>query len=174
VPAGEQVDLTLVPSSVSSFEAFFRTNYAPLVRLLAASADDVEDAVQDAFLQAHLHWSRIGRYEDPKAWVRLVAVRLILNRERGRSRRHKAVERLQGRVPPIQPSTESLSNSELLTQIRRLSPRQRMSVALFYLCDLPITEVATTMGISAGTVKATLASARKSLRMSLEDDDDAQ
>lgn len=95
MPADEQVDLDPDPPLVPSFEAFFRANYAPLVRLLSVAADDAEDAVQDAFLQAHIHWLKIARYEDPKAWVRLVAVRKLLNREKGRSRGSSAVERLR-------------------------------------------------------------------------------
>lgn len=47
-----------------------------------------------------------------------------------------------------------------------------MAVALFYLCDLSLSDVATTMGISLGAAKATLSGARKALRLYLENDDD--
>jgi len=162
-----------VHSSGSSFEAFFRANYKSLLRSLAASADDVEDAVQEAFLQAHVHWSKVSGFENPTAWVRLVAVRRILNRDRGRSRKDQAIERMDIPINLAEGSEESLSNSELVKEIWGLPPRQRMSIVLFYLCDLPVTEVASTMGISSGAVKATLVAARKSLRLSLENDDDA-
>lgn len=173
MPADEQVDLDPVPPHVPSFEVFFRANYAPLVRLLSVAADDAEDAVQDAFLQAHIHWLKVARYENPKAWVRLVAVRKLLNRQRGRSRRSSAAERLRASAASGDWGRELTSTSELLAEVRRLPPRQRMAVALFYLCDLPLSEVATTMSISLGAVKATLAGARKALRLYLENDDDA-
>jgi RNA polymerase sigma-70 factor (ECF subfamily) len=173
MPAEEQVDLDPAAPLVPSFEVFFRANYGTLVRLLSAAADDAEDAVQDAFLQAHIHWLKVARYEDPRAWVRLVAVRKLLNRQRGRSRGSRAVERLRASAASGDWSVELPSTSALVAEVRRLPPRQRMAVALFYLCDLPLSDVATTMGISLGAVKATLAVSRKTLRLYLENDDDA-
>jgi RNA polymerase sigma factor (sigma-70 family) len=170
MPADEQADLDPARPLLPSFEAFFRANYAPLVRVLSVAADDAEDAVQEAFLQAHIHWLKVARYEDPKAWVRLVAVRKLLNRQRGRSRGTRAVERLRASGDW---SVELNSTSALLAEERRLPPRQRVAVALFYLCDLPLSDVATTMGISLGAVKATLAVSRKTLRLYMENDDDA-
>ena len=170
MPADEQVDLDPAPPLVPSFEAFFRANFGPLVRLLSVAADDAEDAVQDAFLQAHVHWLKVASYEDPKAWVRLVAVRKLLNRQRGRSRGNKAVERLQASSDL---SVELNTTSALVADVRRLPPRQRVAVTLFYLCDLPLSDVAKTMGISLGAVKATLAVSRKALRLYMENDDDA-
>jgi RNA polymerase sigma-70 factor, ECF subfamily len=168
MPADEQVDMTPA-SPAPTFEAFFRANYAQLVKALSVGADDAEDAVQDAFLQAHVNWSKVGHYEDPKGWVRLVAVHKLLNRERGRFRGRKAIERLRVATDV---GVNSTPISELEVEVRRLPPRQRMAVTLFYLSDLPLSEVATTMGISGGAVKATLAAARKTLRMYLENDDD--
>jgi RNA polymerase sigma-70 factor, ECF subfamily len=168
--ADEQIDPGPGTSRLPDFEAFFRANYAHLVRVLAVAADDAEDAVQDAFLQAHLRWSKVAGYNDPKGWVQLVAVRKLLNQQRGRSRGRRATERLR---VATEVSAESTSTSELTSEIRRLPPRQRMAVALFYLCDLSLTDVATAMGISLGAVKATLAVARKTLRLYLEVNDDA-
>jgi RNA polymerase sigma-70 factor (ECF subfamily) len=170
MPADERVDLDPGRPLVPSFEAFFKANYAPLVRLLSVAADDAEDAVQDAFLQAHIHWLKVACYENPTAWVRLVAVRKLLNRQRGRSRGNRAVERMRASGDW---SVELNSTSALVADIRRLPPRQRVAVTLFYLCDLPLSEVATTMGISLGTVKATLTTSRKALRLYIENDDDA-
>jgi RNA polymerase sigma-70 factor (ECF subfamily) len=171
-PAKEHVDVTPAVLAGSPYETFFRANYAPLVRLLAVSADDVEDVVQEAFIQAHLHWPKISGYDDPRAWVRLVAARRILSRERGRSRKRQAIERLSVSPDHNAVSQESPSTVDLATQVKRLPPRQRMAVTLFYLCDLSVSDVAATMGISLGAVKATLAAARKTLRLTLENDDD--
>ena len=57
--------------------------------------------------------------------------------------------------------------------ITTLPPRQREAVVLRYLADLPLADVAEAMGCALGTVKATLHQALGSLRVELEEDDDA-
>ncbi len=47
--------------------------------------------------------------------------------------------------------------------MRSLSPRQAQAVALFYLEDLSLSEIATTLGCTEGTVKTTLFRARTKL-----------
>ena len=54
--------------AVDTVEALFRTHYARLVRaltLVSGSREAAADAVQEAFVKAHLHWGRIRRYDDP-------------------------------------------------------------------------------------------------------------
>lgn len=52
--------------------------------------------------------------------------------------------------------------------LRDLPRGQRTVVALHYLLDMPITEVAVRLGIAEGTVKAHLHRARESMRAALE------
>ncbi len=78
----------------ADFERFFRTNYLALARMMSLLTPDPDDAVQEAFLQAHRHWDRVSTYENPLAWVRLVAVQRGRNIHRGRLRRLEAVDRL--------------------------------------------------------------------------------
>jgi RNA polymerase sigma-70 factor (ECF subfamily) len=155
---------------VPDFEEFFRTTYPSLVRLLSVAGEDPEDAVQEAFVQAHLHWPKISTYDDPGAWVRLVAFRRLLNRQRGRSRLQQAEARL-GSSAPLADSTTAPPTFDLAEEVRRLPAQQRAAVALFYFADLSTKEVAQTMDVSLGTVKASLFAARRTLRMHLEDDD---
>jgi RNA polymerase sigma-70 factor, ECF subfamily len=37
---------------------------------------DAEDAVQEAFARASVHWGRTGAYDSPEAWVRRVGLNL--------------------------------------------------------------------------------------------------
>jgi RNA polymerase sigma factor (sigma-70 family) len=57
--------------------------------------------------------------------------------------------------------------------ITTLPARQREAVVLRYLADLPLADVAAAMGCAVGTVKATLHNALRSLRVELEEDEDA-
>jgi DNA-directed RNA polymerase specialized sigma24 family protein len=50
-----------------------------------------------------------------------------------------------------------------------LSRRQRLAVELHYFLGLPVSECATVMSCSEGTVKSTLSDARARLRLDLEE-----
>ena len=50
-----------------------------------------------------------------------------------------------------------------------LPRRQREVVGLYYFVDLPVQQVADLLGISAGTVKSTLADARRSIEATSKD-----
>ena len=52
--------------------------------------------------------------------------------------------------------------------LRALPDRQRVAVALHYLADLSVADVAAAMGISEGAVKTHLHRARSQLAVSLE------
>ena len=56
--------------------------------------------------------------------------------------------------------------------MRELPPRQRRVVALYYLEDCSTKTVSTMLKITQGTVKATLAAARRKLAESLKDSED--
>ena len=151
-------------------EALFRAEYRRLVRALAVAAGDTEsaaDAVQDAFVQAFKHWPRIRRYDQPALWVRRAAVNRILNQHRSRRRRDAAVDHLS---PPVESVARDL---DIGPAVAALPQQQRMAVALHYLADLPVAEVAAAMKIAPGTVKAHLHAARQTLAPQLEVRDDA-
>ena len=79
------------------YEALFTREYARLVATLGVAWHDPEaaaDAVQDAFVQAHRHWRKVSRYDDPAAWVRRVAINRLINARRGRTRQNAALPKL--------------------------------------------------------------------------------
>ena len=152
-------------------ERVFRREYAGLVRTVAVvvgSADAAADAVQDAFVQASRHWARVRTYDDPAAWLRRVALHRALNQRRGRQRRDAALPRLATLRPVVEDAEPAFDFDAAL---RRLPRRQRAVVALFYVADLPVAEIATVLGIAEGTVKSHLHDARRALAPQLEVDD---
>lgn len=138
-----------------------------LVRgLVAAGYADASDAVQEAFVQAVVHWRRVGNYEDPLGWLRRVAINKAKNRARSRRRRDALTERLRQRTAaaveaPAQP------DDDVSAAVTALPPQQRLAVALFYYCDLPIAQVAAAMAVSEGTVKSHLHAARAAVAHTL-------
>ena len=123
-----------------------------------------EEAAQEAFARAWARWRRVRAMDRPVAWVYVVA----LNVERKRWRR--ASELL---VEPFEvacdPTEQAARDFDLRAAVKRLPERQRAAIALRYLADLPVADLARAMGCADGTVKATVHQALRSLRISLED-----
>jgi RNA polymerase sigma-70 factor (ECF subfamily) len=61
---------------------------------------------------------------------------------------------------------------QLVAALRRLPSGQREAIALHYLADLPVHEVAATVGASIGTVKSRLSRGRAALAVLLRDEHD--
>ena len=150
----------------------YDSSYRRLVGQLYAVCGDMaeaEDVVQEAFVRAVQHRRRFERTDNPEAWLRTVAVNL----SRTRWRRRQLGRQLQsastvattdhGRHPA------DLSDDRLLlvSALRRLPAGQREAIALHYLADLPLHEVALAVGAPIGTVKARLSRGRAALASAL-------
>lgn len=150
-----------------SFPAFFEATYDRLAASMSVSGEDGHDALQEAYVQAARKWRRISRYDCPEAWVRRVAINRLLNRKRSRRREAAAVERL-GAASPLSTRAHEGTGIDFQRALASLTEQQRVVVALHILEELPLTEVATEMGISAGTARSHLHEARKRLARSME------
>ncbi|HET8583643.1 MAG TPA: SigE family RNA polymerase sigma factor [Jatrophihabitans sp.] len=142
------------------FDGFYLASRDRLVLQLAAlTGDPVEalDHVQEAFVQAWLHWDRVGRYGDPQAWVRRVAYNRAVSRWR---RARRAILSSDAGTDRIQLDPEQ---HEVIAALGRLPPRQREAIVLHHLAGYPVEEVAEQMSISAGTVKSMLSRGRTRL-----------
>jgi len=140
-----------------------------VIQLYAITGDlaDAQDVVQEAFVQVLASPHRFRQVDNPEAWLRTVAVNLA----RTRYRRRRILDRLLRRVSeptPMVPGT-SPEHIALMTAVRNLPMGQRLAVALHYLADQPVDQVARTLGVSVGTVKSRLARGRAALAVLLED-----
>jgi RNA polymerase sigma-70 factor (ECF subfamily) len=159
-------------SDSADFDAFYLATVRRVVLYLYAACgdrSDAQDIAQEAFARAWQHWSKVGGYDDPEAWVRTIAWRLMINRWRSLRRRLAARARMG---PPVAgtggPSPDRVAIVEALLQLPK---PQRQVVALHYLLDMPVNEIAATTGTPAGTVKARLSRARTALARLLDEDD---
>ncbi len=163
--------VVIATSVTADFDAVFRDHYRPLVRTLSAVGPGADDAVQEAFALALVKWRRVGRYDDPVAWIRRTAVHRIMNERRRLRRRDAALPRLAG-ATTVDDGTNDIV-PELAAAIRALPIRQRTALVLKVLGDLDTHEVAAAMGITEGAVRYHLHEARTRLRKELGVHDDA-
>lgn len=150
-------------TDVDGFDEFYRGSRQRLlgfVYVMTSDLAEAQDAVQEAFVRAWQRWSTVGRYEDPEAWVRVVAARIAVSRWRSLRSRARAYRRLGAAGPLPEPSTDTV---EIVTAMRRLPEEQRVALALYYLLGLPVADVARETGVPVGTVKARLSRGRGAL-----------
>jgi RNA polymerase sigma-70 factor (ECF subfamily) len=130
-----------------------------------------QDAVQEAFVRAFTS-RRLEGVDNPEAWLRTTA----LNAARSRWRRLRRLDVLLDvgretrpvdvRVPGLSPERVAL-----IAALRTLPARQREAIVLHHIADQPVTEVAATLGVPVGTVKAWLSRGRNRLAELLTDDE---
>ncbi len=155
---------------VDDLETLFRAHYGRLVRalaLVAGSQEAAADAVQEAFVKAHLHWRRVQRYDDPVGWIRRVAINKLRDESRRQGRKNRAVERLQGEMRDGE--VEWSDGADAGALLAGLPRQQRLAMALFYVEGLSVSEVANTLEITEGAVRFHLHQGRNRLRGLVED-----
>ncbi|MCP4304106.1 MAG: SigE family RNA polymerase sigma factor [bacterium] len=146
------------------FESFYQRQYPRAVGLayaLAGKRHLAEEIAQDAFIAGYRRWDRISRYERPELWLRRVVVNRSTSVLRRRMTEVKAIPRLRAAsesMPPLEPNSDAVWDS-----VRDLPRRQAQTVALFYLEDLPIEQIADILECSPGSVKTHLRRARERL-----------
>ena len=161
------------PYLVPEFASLFAEEYDRIVALVLAVVGNVglaEDVTQEAFLAAHRRWARVRHYDRPGAFVRRVALNLAVSRLRRTVREVAALERVFSQRRSEAPVAWPDSFWDL---VRALPRRQRQMVALRYVEDYSIKEIAAVLRIAEGTVRAQLHAARQrlaaQLNTSLED-----
>lgn len=145
----------------TDFEAWYRRAHPELVTTLAVAVGDVDvaaDAVDEALVRAFERWAHL---ETPTPWTYRVALNVARRRLRRRSIEARVLRRTVPRPHLPGPA------GELWLVVADLPPRQREALALRHIGHLTEAEVATAMGVTRGTVSATLRTAYAGLRAAL-------
>jgi RNA polymerase sigma-70 factor, ECF subfamily len=160
------VEMVPVPEDFDAFWHRERVSVTAFAYALTGSRTTAEDLAQEAFAAAATAWSTL---QNPSAWVRRVVSNRAISRWRRQGRESRALSKLA-----LQRDSYSLADDDLSfwDAVRRLPRRQAQVVALHYLDDLPVSEIAATLGVAEGTVKATLFRGRAALARVLGYDDE--
>lgn len=150
--------------STADFDAFYQASARRVVLYLYAVCGDLADAqdlAQEAYARAWQHWPKVSVFDNPEGWVRAVAWRLAANRWRGVRRRWAAQARMG--PPDVLTASPSPDRVAVVAALQQLPAAQRQAVALHYLLDMSVNDIAYSTGTPAGTIKARLSRGRTAL-----------
>ena len=151
----------------SAFDDLYRSTSQRLVRYCYALTGDLaeaQDVAQEAYVRAWRHWKQVAAHPAPEAWLRLTASRLATDRHRRIAGLRRALTR-SGPTPPAEPPS---GDAVLLAAaLRRIPADQRRALAMHYLLDLPVVDIAHELDVPAGTVKSWLSRGRAALAAQL-------
>lgn len=154
----------------AGFDDLYRREHRPLLRLawtLTGRRDLAEELVQDAMLTVHRDWERVRHYDSPGGFAR----RVLLNAATSAARRRSAEQRALARVPVVEAHHDQVPPDDAFwSALRSLPDRQAQAVALHYLEDLPVSDIARILDIAEGTVKVHLHRGRLALAELLRDE----
>ena len=148
----------------TAFDAFARDQRRALVAFAWTLTGDVgvaEDVAQDALHATWQAWHRGGGIDHPGAWARQVVANRAVDRLRRAGRERRALGIVAARPEPTVdlPTTDH----EFWGAVRALPARQAQAIALHYLEDRPIAEIAEILGCAPATVKVHLHRGRRAL-----------
>ena len=137
-----------------------------LARLFVDHRDAAEDVVQEAFIRLSRSLHRIDDPSKVAAYLRSI----VLNLARDHNRRGLLSLKHAPPVVDFDPMgvdetvTTRDDHHRVLTALRSLPRRQRDCLALHYLLELPVADIADTLGLSSNSVKTHLKRGLASLR----------
>ena len=150
-------------------KAFIDSDYARVVRVVAVVCGDrerAEDAVQEAMVDV---WAKRREIDDVAGWVTTAALNRARSRWRTAAAERRAFERLARRADRTADATPDLPSLDgrVAGAVGDLPQQQREVVALHYVLDMSVADIAARLGVAEGTVKAHLHRGRHALRETL-------
>jgi RNA polymerase sigma-70 factor (sigma-E family) len=132
------------------------------------------DHVQDALMRVYRHWPRLRSDAEAHAYARKAVVSVVIDAKRRRSSTEVPVESVVDR-PGGPDDADRSADRDLLTRcLAQVPARQRACLVLRYYDDLSVSEVATVLGCSEGTVKSQTARGLDTLQAAFARETDDQ
>jgi RNA polymerase sigma-70 factor (ECF subfamily) len=150
-------------------EGVFRLAY-----LLVGDADQAEDIAQEVFIRAFRMLHRFDPARPLRPWLLRITSNLARNHLRSVGRYLGALRRLsqsdldQKVASAEQEHWQRWEVQALWRAVRRLNVKDQQVIYLRYFLDLPLADVAETLGVPPGTVKSRLHRALERLRAVIE------
>ncbi len=169
-PTIEPSDAELLDGIREGEERAFRRLYDRHARYLAGVAyrllgndNELEDVVQEAFLEAIRFLHRVREPERLRSWLVTVTVRRV----RRRLRKRRSRRRLAAAVAPVAPRVsdpgQSADVEALYRALDQVAPEARIPWILHHVQGATLPETADVCDMSLSTVKRRIAHARRQL-----------
>ncbi len=159
---------------VPRFASLFVDEYPKMVALAAAVSGHrhhAEDLAQEAMHRLDRNWGRVQGLQSPGAWLRRVTINLALSHRRRLVTEAKALLRLRTTPSTLPPSAAEYE--PIWSAVAALPGKQRAAVALHYLEDRSIDEIADILAVAPSTARVHLHRGRRALHDQLPDYDPA-
>jgi RNA polymerase sigma-70 factor (ECF subfamily) len=169
-------DQTAADGDAPAFDHLYRAEWPGIVALgwsLTGSWATAEELAQDAFADAYRRWDEVGGHDKPGAWVRRAVINRAASVHRRRHREEQGLTRwssesatrLDGPATDHtgDRATDHVDDPVFWDAVRTLPERQAACVALHYLDDLAVADIAEVLGCRAATVKVHLHRGRQAL-----------
>ncbi len=142
---------------------------------LLGDAEQARDAVQEGWLEILRGLSRLQDDEAFTVWAFRIISRRCARQISGLQKTRKIIQTVSGETTQdtrAEEQIECASDKQSVHQAAaRLSSEHKAAIALFYLEEMSVAEVAVVLEIPVGTVKSRLMHARQNLRKVLEGED---
>lgn len=166
---GSERPLSIVADS-TEFEIFYQREFSALAVVagtVAGNRSVGEDIAQEALSRAHKNWGKVSSMDKPGAWARRVAINLAIGKKRRFASEAKALLRLG--PPAAEAPEQRRGDPAVWAAVDQLPPRQRAVIALHYLEDRPVAEIAEILDCSVSAATSNLHKARTNLATTLGD-----
>lgn len=166
-----------------AFELLIERHLGSIQRLcwsMLCDRSDAEDAAQETFVRAYRCLSRYDTERTFAPWLRGIATKVCLQMLRKRGRHSgREVSLDAGYYEPVAPEPQEASPLAVkaVQALATLTDTYRLPLALFYLEDASVAEVAEALGISQGAARVRLHRGREQIReilMTERGNDDGQ
>lgn len=163
----------------SDFESWARAHHHRLLGIARVVTGDptlAQDVLQDCLMDMYERWERIsGKDSHPLAYAaRTMGSKAANHRRTAWGRRvHVTDEAGLLDTHSADPSASVTDRIVVGAVLRQLTSRQRQVVAMHYLLDMSISEIAAELGRPTGSITSDLTRARQRLRTNLTQGGDA-
>jgi RNA polymerase sigma-70 factor, ECF subfamily len=137
-----------------------------LAAVMLADRSTAEDAVQEASIKA---WRKLSQLRGDVGALRSWFLSIVANECRMvRRQRWWSVAKV-AEISPLHDRTDQVDETatDLKTALLRLSPEERLPLVLHFYLDLPLEEVARTLGVSPAAAKSRIYRTARKLRSDL-------
>ncbi len=143
----------------------YRDRVLNLARRIVSDADAAQDVAQETFIKAYQQLPRFRGKSKFGTWLYRIAVNEARGHLRARRRRQARWEK-QATLQTVQPMPAEAGEQAgpIVGLLQELPEKQRVALALFYLQELSVAEIAQAVRAPTGTVKAWLSRGRQRLR----------